>query len=260
MKIGVTGHQGMLGIVVCAEVLRQGHHLLTWADTSSVMYPAHARRLVGLGSTDLAEAEVIINCAGCVSQIHPTDQELVWNNSYSPQYLATLCDRTRTRLIQVSTDCVFSLPGPHTEASPISPHGMYALSKAAGEVIREPHLTVRGSFIGWGERGLLHDLTSQPQVYASRRLYWSGHTVGSMAQQLVKLAERKDLHGLIHLPGDWTNRYELCLKLAETFGLKAEVIARDDFVADRRLLSTRWTREGLELPPPFEDQLREMRL
>lgn len=258
MNIGVTGHQGMLGQAVSLEVIQQGHVLRTWDDYSSVMLPPRARRLVSLSSTDLAEVDALINCAGIVSQQTASDQELVWNNSYSPQYLASLCDRTRTRLIQVSTDCVFSLPGPHTEASPLSPHGMYALSKAAGEVLRAPHLTLRTSFVGYGAHGLLTDMREQASLAASRRLLWSGHTAPTVAAYLVRLAAYPDITGLLHLPGEWQNRYELCLKLKTHTNLPVEIREDNSFTADRRLLSTRWHRLPFPDLPAFDQELADL--
>lgn len=263
MNIGVTGHKGVLGRAVVQAVMKHEHVLRIfeeegirdWYNTSPP-----ARRIHYIGGQELESIDTIINCAGRTSQRSGTEIEFIWDNAYSPLLLADHCDTARTRLIHISSDCVFSLPGPHTEASPISPKGTYGISKAAGEIFRPPHLTVRTSFVGWGPAGLMADLRQNEEVYASSRLLWSGHTVDTVAEYLVLLAERPDITGLLHMAGEWQNRYELCNRLNATFPehLGAEVIRRDDFFADRRLLSNRWGKLDLPPIPSFDEQLKAM--
>jgi dTDP-4-dehydrorhamnose reductase len=205
------------------------------------------------------EGEVLVNCAGIVPQNETaTPLEMVRVNAYGPHYLAALAARRKIRLIHVSTDCVFSLPGPHSESDTPSPVDLYAASKLAGEVIEGNALTARTSFIGFGKRGLLHDLQTQETLPASDNLLWSGHTVQTVAGLLVLLAERSDLTGLLHVPGEFTTRWQLCHKLIETFHWPTKIV-ENYFTRDRRLVSERW--KDLDLPdlPSFETQLLEFK-
>lgn len=252
MNIAVMGHMGMLGLSVQQEVMKQGHVLRIFYEEG--WQPKALRIQNGFPDKDI---DVVINCAGAVPQKVTENREMVLANAYAPYILKDACLQANARLIHVSTDCVFSAPGPHTEASPVSPKSLYGLSKATGEITDEPHLTVRTSFIGLGPYGLLHDLMNHDHNYASRRLLWSGHTVNTVAHYLVLLAGRSDIHGLLHMPGEWQSRYDLCLKLKEYFKLPVEIKEDNDFFSDRRLLSTRWNKLGLPAIPSFDEQLKE---
>ena len=153
---------------------------------------------------------------------------------------------------------MFEGPGPHASGTPSIVRTPTGESKFAGEVYQLPHLTVRTSFVGWGPRGLLADLSGAGTVRASNRLLWSGHTVDTVADALVTLAERSAISGLMHMPGEFQSRWELCQALMERFDLPARVIRDDEYEADRRLISTAWDAWGLPALPSFAEQLETM--
>lgn len=246
MKIQVFGFNGMLGKAVCSAIERRGH------DVVIVM-----ERLGSVSAADIV-APVVVNCAGMVKQLKCSASEMLLANSYGPQYLAEVCDLARSRLIHISTDCLFHSDGPHNELSPPQPNDIYSVSKLAGEVTRPPHLTLRTSFVGFGRRGLLHQLETQPSVYASRNLLWSGHTVQTIADVLVTLAERPDVTGLLHTPGQSQSRVHLVERLIQRFELSTTIIEDNSFVADRRLASWRWWDLDLPVLPVFATQLQRM--
>ena len=76
---------------------------------------------------------------------------------------------------------------------------------------------------------------------------------------LVILAERPEIDGLLHIPGEFQTRYELCMKLAAYLMCGAQVVRDDNFHADRRLVSIRWSGLGLPELPSFAAQLETMR-
>ena len=61
---------------------------------------------------DLTEvkADVLINCVGVIKQLDKTNDPLTVLpiNGLFPHQLANLCSKTGSRLIHISTDCVFS--------------------------------------------------------------------------------------------------------------------------------------------------------
>jgi len=203
---------------------------------------------------------VVINCAGWVSQREGYASQFIAANALGPQRLAQACSVAGARLVQVSTDCVFVHPGPHTEFSPVSGSDSYARSKYAGEVTFPPHVTVRTSFVGFGERGLIHQLQTQAEVHASRNLLWSGHMVRTVAELLLEIGERRDILGLLHVPGEFMSRFDLVSRLVSVLNLPTRIVEDNAFVADRRLVSERWGDFGLSLPPPFTDQLERIGL
>jgi dTDP-4-dehydrorhamnose reductase len=248
MSLQVIGQSGMLGRAVMRAAVVRGIPVSPPQCTLEMVTPSHIH------------AAVVINCAGLVKQrlreYGPVRCMAV--NAVGPHRLAGACHDRRARLIHVSTDCVFGHTGPHAENANIYAHAdIYARSKFAGEV-GAPHLTIRTSFVGWGPRGLLHDLAGADPVYASDRLYWSGHTVDYVAGLLLDLVDRDDLTGLLHVPGEFQTRWSLCQALKARFDLPARIVRDDTFIADRRLVSLRWSQEGLDAPPPFAAQLETM--
>lgn len=245
MLIQIAGISGMLGGAVSRAARERGHSVTTTEDITR----CDARSIV---------APVVINCAGLVKQrAYPTSAFML-TNAVGPHKLAEACDAVGSRLIQVSTDCIFQGSGPHCECSAVDDRDDYSRSKYASEVYREPHLTIRTSFVGFGVRGLIATLQDQPEVRASHRLLWSGHTVTTIADLLVTLAERDDITGLLHIPGEFQSRWELCTALVRRYKLPAQVIRDDAFRADRRLMSDRWGQLGLGELPSFAAQLEAM--
>lgn len=246
MKLQVIGARGMLGSAV-----------LQAAGAAKLDVVAH---FYGDITTCAVLGDVVINCAGLVKQRQALDSEFIMVNSFGPQRLAELCDGAGARLIQVSTDCVFAGPGPHDESSVPDGRGIYAVSKLAGEVTRAPHLTIRTSFVGWGERGLLRDLAAQrgQTVQASAHARWTGHTAPAIAQLLVDLAARPDITGLLHVPAPWVARPNLIYQLTVHYGININLQVTEDPAEDRRLSSARWDALGLNHLPPFYRQLADM--
>lgn len=247
MRIQILGSSGMLGEAVVEAAYQANLEVLCTDEDITQIEP---RRL---------EGDALINCAGIVPQNETaTPLEMVRVNAYGPHYLAALAARRKLRLIHVSTDCVFSLSGPHSESDTPSPTDLYGASKLAGEVIDGNVLTLRTSFIGFGKRGLLTALQSQPEILASDRLLWSGHTVQTVARLLVLLAQHPEITGLLHIPGEFTNRQALCQKIIEVFHWPTR-ITENEFMRDRRLVSERWESLGLPALPSFEVQLSELK-
>lgn len=246
MKIQVFGPNGMLGRAVVKAIQRRGH---VWEDNYGdleIVTPGHIH------------APIVINCAGLVKQRPYAASRFMRVNAVGPHKLAEACDGARARLIHVSTDCLFAEDGPHSESAPPDVYAdSYARSKWAGEV-GAPHLTIRTSFIGFGLRGLLADLHSSGTVRASHQLLWSGHTVDTVADVLITLAERADITGLLHIPGEFQSRWELCQRLVARYDLPARIVRDDAYMADRRLVSIRWAALGLPELPSFGAQLEAM--
>ncbi len=206
-QIIVTGAGGMLG--------------------RAVVKAAHARDLnvVGIGGRiqidvgfiDSVRAvlsrhtdPIVINCAGIVPPMASEGwrpallQQAMWRaNAYGPHHLSA----SAGRLIHVSTDCVFDgaiQDGEYTEASEPSAVGDYAESKLAGEVTQPPHLTIRGSFIGLGRRGLVRWILDQPEeghIFGYQDWVWNGAYVNDFADAVVDLALKPSMTGLVHLAG-----------------------------------------------------------
>lgn len=197
----------------------------------------------------------VINCAGLVKYRPVLDSQYIRVNSLAPQIIAERCDWYSIKFIHVSTDCVYSgLDGKdfYTESDEPNPIDLYSRSKLAGEVTRLPHLTVRSSFIGYGERGLLGWLLRQKYDVTGYDLaFWSGVTAKVLARTLIKLAIN-EATGLVHIYGERVSKYELLCKLVHLFNLNINVIKGPTPEHHRvnRVLRTisRWTPEELGVP------------
>ena len=125
--------------------------------------------------------EVVINCAGIVKAVCSDALEAITVNSALPHFLAGVLEKQGGRLLQVSTDCVFSgCRGKYSETDLPDPEDLYGRSKLLGEVVTAPHLTVRTSFIGFEprtQRGLLAwFLAQEGSIRGFRKAIWSGLT------------------------------------------------------------------------------------
>ncbi len=245
--IQVIGKTGMLGEQVVSIA----------NDMSISVYDSYVD-ITSVNVNDI-HADIVINCSGISSD--PSGKDKMHSvNQIGPKNLAKACDEVGSRLVHISTDAVFNNPGPHSERDYCSPSTAYGRTKMKGEIRHNQHLTIRTSFIGIGRRGVVSQLlyTCDP-IRASTMFLWSGHTVSTIASVMINLALDKNITGLIHVPGEFQNRYEMLNKLVDLFDLDRNRIIRDDsYITDRRLTSLRWRSIGLPDPPAFEVQLAEL--
>ncbi|MBP5092422.1 MAG: dTDP-4-dehydrorhamnose reductase [Abditibacteriota bacterium] len=155
MPVLVTGAEGMLGRLVCAELKAKR---VEYVPADIIGDNAH---IDIADPDDLFEAfgrirpEAVINCAamtnvdGCETEI-----DLAYKlNAVGPQNLACACVAYGAVLTHVSTDYVFDgkKGSPYTEFDKPNPLGVYGASKLAGEeAIREicpNHYIVRTSWL-----------------------------------------------------------------------------------------------------------------
>ena len=100
---------------------------------------------------DQVRPDIVINCVGLVKQLAGGDDPLAALpiNSLLPHRLLGLCKVARTRLIHISTDCVFAgAKGMYTETDAADARDLYGLSKYLGEVHDPQAITLRTSIIG----------------------------------------------------------------------------------------------------------------
>lgn len=262
MTIIVTGAGGMLGKAVVEAARANSGHVV-------VPYTRQQLDITNDGHMDTALAFVpppftIINCAGIVRGRHDfvslAEAHLV--NTEAVHNLARLC----TRLVQVSTDCVFDgALGPsgaiptYNELSPTCPTDWYGLTKAAGEVLSAPHVTVRGSFIGF-EHGLLAWFLAQPEeatVTGYTDHIWTGTYVADYAAALVKIAVDPGATGVIHLVAARTTKAILLRELGEL--LRPDIHVDPQRAPDGpRHLDLRSTRIDVPALPEWHISLRRL--
>jgi dTDP-4-dehydrorhamnose reductase len=93
----------------------------------------------------------VINAVGSSNSVtKPSRPHLIQVNSLFPHQLADLCIERGIRVVQISTDCVFSgFRGNYNELDVPDPVDLYGRTKLLGELHRPGCLTLRTSIIGW---------------------------------------------------------------------------------------------------------------
>lgn len=189
----------------------------------------------------------IINCMGIL--IHKSEADpinAIYLNSYIPRKLAKLSDKMNSKLIHISTDCVFSgdKKNPYIETDEKDGRSIYSKTKSLGEVIDNKHLTLRTSVVGpeLNDNGkeLFHWFMKQSGcVSGYTKSIWSGVTTLELAKA-VKWAIDNDITGLYHVTNnDKISKYEL-LKLFQKFTKKnIEIKKVDGTDIDRSFKDTR---------------------
>ena len=135
MKILVTGSKGQLGneLQLMAANLPEHKFIFTDYQELDITSKDAINRFV-----KQARPEWIINCAAYTSvdkaEAEPVAAHLL--NADAPGYLAAAAASCGARMIHISTDYVFSGRNyrPYRESDPAAPKGVYAESKARGEI------------------------------------------------------------------------------------------------------------------------------
>ena len=152
------------------------------------------------------------------------------------------------RLVQISTDCVFSgLRGKYTEADIPDPADLYGRTKLLGEVNRPGCLTLRTSIIGWQ----LNAFTSLLSWFARQRgqtikgyrqAIYTGFSTRVLADLISDLIEtRPDLSGLYQVASEPVSKYDLLVALRDRLGWDdIQIEADETFFCDRSLVGTRF--------------------
>jgi dTDP-4-dehydrorhamnose reductase len=279
MRILILGGDGMLG----HQLLKQwsGRHevratvrndlkdyrqygLFTGANTCPFVDVRSTERLLDVLGEFRPEA--LINAVGIVKQ-RPDARESIPSleiNSLLPHRLALLCRLAGTRLVHLSTDCVFSgRRGNYRDDDIPDPEDLYGRSKLLGEVGGPGCVTLRTSIIGrelsrktglveWflGQRGTVRGFT---------RAIYTGFTTIEMARIIeTVLLEHPSLEGVVQVSSEPIDKCALLNLVKRYFRLDTEIVPYADFHCDRSLDSTPFrTRTGYQ-PPPWDAMIHEL--
>lgn len=277
MRVLVLGVSGMLGHKVYQVFWQKGEEVLgvmrgpkalfrqyPFFDESTIMDNIDVQRLEGLLAVfQRFRPEVVINCIGIVKPRAVDPAETILVNSFFPHQLVRVCSLTDTRLIHISTDCVFSgNTGDYAEDTTPDCTDLYGRSKLLGEVTYDGHLTIRSSIIGrelGTQRNLIEWFLSQNGlVKGFDRAIFTGLTTGALANVLLELARRPEVHGLLHVAGEKVNKYDLLCMLQQAFHRNTVSIERySGYYCDRSLVADRMKALWIKVPS-MEAMVKEM--
>ena len=191
--------------------------------------------------------DYVINCAGLlIAESEKNIEDALLINSLFPNVLSKLGKKLNFKLIQMSTDCVFSgKEGSYTEESVQDGYNVYARTKMLGEINNKRDLTIRTSTIGpefkKNGTGLLHwFLKQRGKINGFENAFWTGVTTLELAKAIDEFIFQ-DISGLYHLvPENRISKYELLKILSEVWERDdIEVWPCSDYASDKSLLNTR---------------------
>lgn len=267
MRYLVLGAGGMAGHIITNYLLEQGEDVEGLARRELSFCKTHVadasdfetlKTIIEVGSYD-----VVINCIGLLNQFAEANiDQAILLNSYLPHFLAKVTKDMSTRVIHMSTDCVFSgKRGGYTESDNPDGETYYDKTKALGELNDQKNLTFRNSIIGpdINERGIgLFNwfMKQSGEINGFEKSIWTGVTTLTLAKAMHK-ASYYPVTGLLNLVNNTTiNKYEL-VNLFNKYTNKKLVINRvDGVVHDKSLIRTR---EDFDFEvPSYEEQVKEM--
>lgn len=258
----------MAGHVITLYMKEKGHDVTGFARQKSdfvetIIGDAFDTRL--LAEVILkGKYDVVINCIGLLNYFADKDKaSAVFLNSYFPHFLVKVTAPLDTRVIHMSTDCVFSgKKGGYTESSFPDGETFYDRSKALGEIIDNKNLTLRNSIVGPDIKrsgiGLLNwFMQQQGEVNGFTGAMWTGQTTLQLAKTMERAAEEK-VSGLINMvPDSNISKYEL-LKLFNHYLCDDALVIKPvtGVVADKTLVRT--NKEFNYQIPDYETMIRDM--
>lgn len=269
MKILILGGTGMAGHTISIYFEEAGHDVTAFSR-SKVDYCKNVngditdfenlKNIINEGQYD-----AIINAIGILNQNsedHKSNAVLL--NSYLPHFLSDTTKEMKTKIIQMSTDCVFSgKTGGYSETSIRDGDTFYDRSKALGELENNKDLTFRNSIIGpdMSKRGIgLFNwfMKQEGQINGFTKAIWTGVTTLTLAKAMEQ-ALKENLTGLYNLVNNETiSKYEL-LKLFNRYMKddQIEILPCDNISVDKSLVNNR-TDFSFKVPS-YEAMVAEMK-
>jgi dTDP-4-dehydrorhamnose reductase len=202
--------------------------------------------------------DVIINCIGLVKQKMDSHSYIdsIEVNALLPHRLHKIAEHHGSKLIQISTDCVFTCnPGVKHQNDEPNARDLYGITKSLGEVNYGNSLTLRTSIVGrqiYGNESLFECILSQREktIEGYRNAKYTGLTTNALCNVIdFLIRERMELTGIWQVSSEEISKFELVTGINRAFSLYIEVIENHDFFCDRRLDSEPFRREtGFRIP------------
>lgn len=195
----VLGATGMAGHTISLYLQERGHDVIAF---SRKPFP-YCKKLNGdvmdksflISMLYKGDFDIVINCIGVLNQVCDREpSRAVYLNSYLPHLIADTLKNTKTKLIHMSTDCVFSGKlGAYNENSTRDGETFYDRTKALGEVEDDKNLTFRNSIIGPDIKengiGLFNWFMKQNgTINGYTKAIWTGVTTLTLAKAMERAA------------------------------------------------------------------------
>lgn len=250
MNIVVLGSTGMAGHMVARYIEKQGNTVYRISRSEKESLYSRAIDVLETSAIlkyiDSINADILINCIGLLQKECEARPDLaIYINSYFPHLLEEHFKNSPTKIIHLSTDCVFSgLSGNYVETDTPDGKTIYDRSKALGEINNNKDLTFRMSIIGPDldpkGTGLFNWFMQQTgAINGYSNVIWNGITTLELAEAITA-AIHTNLAGIYQLvPDDTISKYQLLLLIKNVFGKDITINKDSSFTVNKTLKNTR---------------------
>lgn len=251
----ILGSQGMLGHVINLRLRSLSDHFIV---TDVARSADKLRPDIQMDITDFSSLknliystnpDIIINCVGILNfnaEINSCDAILV--NSYLPHFLERTTKDKKTKVIHISTDCVFSgKKGSYTESDLKDSNDYYGRSKALGEINNAKDLTIRTSIVGpelqTNGIGLFQWFSKQSgSIHGFSKVFWNGVTTLELCR-VIEACIEQNVTGLYHVVSNKIiSKYELLHNFKTIFSNSQikNIEINESYISDKSLTNTRF--------------------
>lgn len=270
LRILILGASGMAGHTITLYFYKKRYDVTMCTQNPFNYYGIKNIVLDAFDKSKLEEVVVngkydaIINCIGILNDLaNNNPDKAIYLNSYIPHLLESLTKNTNTKVIQMSTDCVFSgKKGLYYENDFKDGETFYDRTKALGEIDNNKDLTFRNSIIGPDINkngiGLFNWFMKQNgPINGYTNAMWTGVTTLTLAKAMEK-GIQENLTGIYNLVNNTSiSKYDL-LKLFNKYfkNNSIEIKPYENFKVDKSLRCGR--NDFSFVVPTYEQMVKEM--
>ena len=233
----------------------------SWITGVNVLNDQEVERVL-----NLLKPDAVINCVGLVKQKMDNSSyiESIEVNALLPHKLYLLCQKYGSKLIQISTDCVFTCdPGMKSQTDNPNATDLYGRTKFLGEVDYGTALTLRTSIVGRqipGQESFFEWVLSQrgKTVNGYANAMYTGLTTYALSRVISEVLENHfSLSGLWQVASDPISKFELMKKLNSELTLDIDIREDTDFQCDRRLDGSMFTKKTNISIPTWDEMIEQ---
>jgi dTDP-4-dehydrorhamnose reductase len=261
MKILILGGNGMIGhkmyqIISCKYPDTWALFKKKYIDIKSRQFFKENRIIENFDLTNFdnlkhllnnLNPDFIINAAGITIRrgLNLSISNTILINSVLPNLLDEWVTNKNKRLIQFSTDCVFSgKKGFYNERSITDGEDLYSRTKALSEINSSHTLTLRGSMIGReleNKTELFEWFLNQKnkKIQGFNKAIYSGITTIAMAKYVLQIIDQHpNLVGLYNVSTSEISKFSLLQLLNTHFNTNVDIIPDPSYSSNKTLDST----------------------
>lgn len=213
---------------------------------------------------DIYEPDLVINCTSLSRSEDANLGRLIQIYSLFPQLLSKLCRLREIRMIQISSDGVFSgNRGCYTENDIPDAVDPYGIAKILGEIHDTHVFTMRTSILGpelsQGCGLLSWFLAQKEECRCFTQAIFSGLTTLVVAQIIRDIIiPNAYLYGVFNVSADPISKFDLLDIVRRQYGKQIQMIPDDSVIIDRSLCPERFRLATGYIAPSWQEMIESM--